>query len=454
MESLYTAVSGMSANARAIDVIANNISNVNTVGFKKSKVFFKDVFYKTLRYATPPSSATDLGGVNPSQSGLGTAVSAINKIFTQGTMETTEVASNVALMGDGLFVVGNNDDPRDIRYTRDGSFNLDSENMLVSGAGHYVLGWTASQNASGDMTIDTSQSITRLNIPIGQEAKAKATTRLEFNGNLDQTTPTGGTYRTNIVLYDSLGNDHTLYFTFTKTATNNQWTWAASKYPPNYNFGSVGPPPVAPDPDPDPAISQPFVVGTPAAPLGTGTITYDAFGQYLSSNPAQSVSLTLTNGSNTPQNVTLDLANTTQLDVADIEGNPNSNVTVKYQNGYPMGTLTNYSIGLDGTISGIYSNGITELVGALAVASFRNPVGLEQIGDNQFVPTSNSGQPSYGLARTDGRGSVYAGSVENSNVDVADEFVKLIVTQRAFQANTRVITTSDDMLQEVLNLRK
>jgi len=443
MESLFTGVSGMSANARAIDVIANNIANVNTAGFKKSKVFFKDVFYKTLKYATPPSATTTLGGQNPMQSGLGTAISAIDPVFTQGTLETTGIQSNMALVGEGFFVIS--DFPGNKLYTRDGSFSLDANNQLVNGTGMYLRGWPAVKDpTTGELEIDTNTPIDRLTIPIGQLSKARATGVLECGGNLDASTPVSdpatdpASYTTSIVTYDSLGKSHTLYFDFWKLdptvgpPPTNPWTWQ----------------PRADAADPD------ILSVAPAA--GSGDVAYDANGQFLGTNPAQNVIITYQPGTgiDTPQTAVFDLTKTTQLDTTDVGGVPNSTLTVQHQNGFPMGTLSNYGIGSDGVITGIYSNGITEALGAVAVATFRNPPGLVQEGNNQFSESGNSGPALIGLAQTGPRGLINAGSVENSNVDIADEFVKLIVTQRAFQANTRVITTSDEMLQEVLQLKR
>ncbi len=405
MRSLFAGVSGLRTEQVAMDVIGNNIANVNTVGFKSSRVTFRELFSQTLRGASEPT--TDRGGTNPQQVGLGTALGNIDVLFTQGNLQTTGKDTDLAIQGGGFFVVkaGQN-----TYYTRAGAFGLDAQGYLIDpGTGYRVQGWTAN---GGVFPTKDEKNLTDLQIPVGQPVQAQPTANMQYSYNLDASAATGTTYTTKRDVYDSLGTSHTVEITFTKTG-NNAWSWTAS------------------------------VDGTSGA--GSGSITFDSTGK-ITGGQTGTVTATLTNGAN-PLNVTVDFSAITQF------AGPTT-VEATYRDGFPMGTLQQFTIDQSGVITGVYSNGYSQPLGQVAVALFSNPSGLLKAGDNMYSSSNNSGLEQIGEPGTGGRGAVAPGTLEMSNVDLAQEFIEMITTQRGFQANSRVITTSDEMLQELANIKR
>jgi flagellar hook protein FlgE len=390
-----------------MDVIGNNIANVNTVGFKSGRVNFQDILSQTFRGASAPNNG--LGSVNPAQVGLGVTVAGIDVLHTQGNLQSTGRLTDMAIQGDGMFVLS--DGSRNY-YTRDGSFDISLDGSLVNPAlGLKVQGWVA--NAAG--VVDTTTATTDVMIPLGQRTTALATSTASLRGNLDAGSAVGATASTTINLYDTLGVRHSVRVTFTKTAAN-AWSWAAA--------------------------TDPSDVGT--STTSTGTATFTPSGALLASTG--SISLALTNGATTPVNVPLDLAQMTQFSgVSAISG---------LTDGFTSGTLVTFTIGSGGDITGVYTNGQTQALGQIAMASFVNPGGLLRQGQNLFAESSASGSASIGEPGTSGRGSVTTGNLEMSNVDLATQFTGMITAERGFQANGRVITTSDEMLQELVNLKR
>jgi len=306
-------------------------------------------------------------------------------------------------------------------YTRDGSFQLDADGYLIAGgSGLKALGWPADLS-TGTIDDTNSAAITpssAIRIPVGQLAMARQTRNVSWGGNLDATTPVGGTYSTSAKVYDSLGVAHTLTVTFTKTANDAEWAWEAS---------------------------SPDAVG--GGVVGSGTITFDERGQSSGVFGTISLDLANSNGAVNPMTIDLSVAPITQLSGA-------SSVGATSQDGLALGVLQGFTIGRDGVINGRFDNGLTQKLGRLALANFSNPAGLSRLGNNLLMETSNSGLPQIGRPGTGSLGSITPGFLESSNVDLPTEFANMIVAQRGFQANSRIITTSDEILQELVQLKR
>lgn len=406
LRSLFTGISGLTNHQTKLDVIGNNIANVNTSGFKTGRALFQDMMSQTLSGASP--SQTTRGGTNPRQIGLGVTLAAIDTLQTQGALQSTGIMTDLAVQGDGFFIF--NDNGRNL-YTRDGSFGLDENGLLVDpSTGLRVQGWTAVNGV-----VDTTQPIGDLMIPLASRMEARATTTIEMMGNLDSTSAVGDTYTNTLVVYDSQGETHGVTLTYTKTAANT-WDWVAS------GTGIVA-----------------------AGLVNQGQLTFDVNGALAAQTGT--LSITLTNGATTPLLVTPDFSANTQLASA-------NTVTLFGQDGYAPGTLTTFNIASSGIINGVYDNGIIQQLGQVALARFTNPNGLMKEGNNCYSESANSGVAQIGAANTGARGSVEAGSLEMSNVNLAQEFSDMIISQRGFEANSKIITTSDEILQDLMNLKR
>ena len=456
MRSLYSGVSGLQNHQTRMDVIGNNISNVNTHGFKTSRATFQDMLSQTISGASRPEQTR--GGINPRQVGLGMNIAAIDKIFTQGSLETTGNPTDLALTGDGFFIVAEGDNNF---YTRAGAFGLDRDGTMVNPAnGMKVQGWMARPDATGNMVIDSTGTIEDLIIPIYSKIEARETTDVRYQSNLDSRSPVvpdGATagmrasagVTTNIDIYDNQGNNHRMSMIFWKTGVN---TWSASAA----IAGSEGP--VTLDvpagagqenqPNPNSRINLQFSpdgkllsIADDATPdqLNSGVLTVD-------------VNFRIPGDPNV-RNVTLNLGSAGVEDGITQFASHSTTKAVE-QNGYGMGYMESYDIDNSGIITGIYSNGTRRSIGQVATAVFTNPQGLQASGNTMFEVSNNSGMPNIGPAAQEGRGNITAGALEMSNVDLADQFTNMIVTQRGFQANSRSITTSDEMLQELLTLKR
>ncbi|MGQ9473270.1 MAG: flagellar basal-body rod protein FlgF [Candidatus Caldatribacteriaceae bacterium] len=402
MRSLFSGVSGLKNHQTQMDVIGNNIANVNTVAFKASRVTFEDILSQTIEGARSPVSGGP-GGVNPTQIGLGMTISSVDTIFTPGSLQTTNNPTDLAIQGDGFFIVSSG---TQVYYTRDGSFSMSADGSLVGSGGYRVQGWLA----DSDGNIDTTQALQNIVIPVGTQMKPKATENLFFEGNLDANFANGATWTTSSQVYDSLGNAHNLVITFTKSGTNT-WDWEATLD----------------------TISG-----------GTETVEFGPDGS-VTSGGTGTLSFTIP-GANA-LNITVDFSQMTQF------GNP-STAYVSLQDGYEAGSLETVSVDSSGIITGIFTNGQSKALGQVALANFVNPAGLTKVGGNLYQISNNSGSPNIGAANSGGRGSIAVGALEMSNVDLAQEFTNMIVTQRGFQANSRVITTSDEMLQDLINIKR
>ncbi|MBS1707107.1 MAG: flagellar hook protein FlgE [Armatimonadetes bacterium] len=417
LQAMLAGVASIKAQQTRMNVIGNNLANVNTTAYKGSRVTFQDMLAQTIRGASRPTAS--LGGTNAIQFGLGVLVAGTDVNNEQGSLNATNRPTDFAIQGNGYFTVSNGDA---ITYTRDGSFNLDAAGDLVHTAtGERLLGWTADP-ATG--VIDTNQPIgvnSSIQVPVGARTAVQQTTNVNWTGNLDSRAFTSGGQSTQslVRVYDSLGDQHDLTLTITSDpTTTNKWNWTIS--------GANG-----------------DTVSTP-----TGSLTFDpSNGQLLTGNPGN-VTINPPAASGTPPfPISLDFSTVSQL-ATDMQ------VQASSQNGFAPGSLSSFSVGSDGVITGLYTNGLTRPLGQIALAIFPNPNGLERLGNNLWRNTDNSGVPVVGPPRTGGRGQINAGFLEQSNVDISNEFTDLIVTQRGFQANTKVVTTVDEMLQDLINMKR
>lgn len=462
MRSLYAGVSGLQNHQTRMDVIGNNISNVNTTGFKKGRVNFQDMISQTMQGAARPNE--EVGGVNPKQVGLGMTIASVDTIFTQGSLQSTGVNTDVALTGNGFFILKDGDKSF---YTRAGAFGLDSNGTLVNPSnGMKVQGWMAEQ-IDGQPVLKATGDTTEMTIPIGSKDPAKATTNVDFACNLDKRVPlltatssnadiAKGTWAVDKTIYDSFGNTHRLTVTYQRDPaapdTPNQWLATVVIDPENTEFNNnlgvgYGTPPAG----------NTYVVRFDN--LGALASVTDSTGQTRDQG-ALSIPLSFTvQGANAGQEGEVQTLN---LNLGTVGSYTNS--TTQFadqssnksfrQDGYGMGYLENFGIDSSGEITGVYSNGQSKILGQVALASFTNPGGLEKAGDSTYIKTNNSGDANIGASGTAGKGKLVAGALEMANVDLADAFTDMIVTQRGFQANSRTITTADQMLQELIGLKR
>jgi flagellar hook protein FlgE len=427
MRSLYSAISGLRNHQTRMDVIGNNIANVNTTGFKQSRVTFQDTLSQTLQGAS--SAAGNQGGSNPMQVGMGMAIASIDTIFTDGSFSPTGKSTDLGISGNGFFVISNGQSQM---YTRNGAFDFDtSGNFVMPGSGYKVVGWKADANGN----IDTTQPTNNIQIPVGATMPAKASTQITYGGNLLGDAIAGATSQStaSIEVYDSQGNAYKVSGTFEKAATPiNTWKFTPAATVTNSDGVLVG-----------------NVTG------GASTITFNADGTY---NSVTTAPLVITPPAASPYagagptTVNLNFAGMTQYGGGGSK-TATSNVTVD-RDGYTAGTLESKTVSKTGVISGRFSNGQSQDLAQVALASFNNPGGLEKVGESLYVKSNNSGEPQVGTSGTGGRGSFSPGTLEMSNVDLATEFSNMIVTQRGFQANSKVITTTDTMLEELVNLKR
>lgn len=423
--AFYSGLSGLAVNANSLNVIGNNLSNINTVGYKFSSTTFRDIF------------STSLGGVstqgngNPIQFGLGVQINSVGQDFSQSSFQSTGNALDMAIQGAGFFVlqpVGGGQN-----FSRAGNFTRDNAGFLVSANGSSVMGWNRDTTTG---VVNTSAPISPILIGSGTTASAFATENFRLGVNLNSSAtvpvPPSPDLTTPIQVYDSQGNLQNIIITYTKTATNN-WQYAITLPP-----GATA------------------LAGSSANP---GTITFSTGGTLLDVN---------TLGNTTAANPTLvvDWGNGTNTstiswNIVNADGSSNftqfsalSNTNSSFQDGFGAGTLRDLTVDQNGVITGSFTNGQVIPLAQVAVASFSNNNGLVQQGNNQWSQSLASGSPTIGLANTGGRGGLLGANLELSNVDMAGEFTKLILSQRGYQANSRIVTTTDELLQETLNLKR
>jgi flagellar hook protein FlgE len=415
MRALLSGVSGLRNHQTEMDVIGNNIANVNTVGFKASRVTFQEGFVQLLAKATRPNGG--MGGTNPLQIGTGSQIGSIDQLFTQGSLENTGQPLDLAIQGDGMFVLSNGERTA---YTRAGNFRMDADGRLVSPFTGFVL---QGVNADARGNFSPSGPIGTLQISLGTEAPAQQTGGITMTGNLDGSTAVGGTHSMGVTVYDSLGGKHDLQILFTNTGPG-AWSWTAT------------------------------CDSAPVTPAGDGTVTFNTDGTLATfTYPGGGTGLTLTPPGADPLNIT--------LDPGTIGGNNGlsgyasaSSAVISHQDGFEAGDLISVSVDTNGTVNGSFSNGVTRILGQIALANFTNPAGLIRTGENLYQESPNSGTPSVTTGRGATPATITSGALESSNVDISQEFSDMIIAQRGFQANARVITTADEMLNDLVNLRR
>ncbi|MEO6864671.1 MAG: flagellar hook protein FlgE [Gemmatimonadaceae bacterium] len=443
--SLFSAVSGLRNNQTRMDVIGNNIANVNTTAFKAGRANFTESFSQVLSGATRPG--TNTGGINSMAVGLGSTLSSIDTVFTQGNRETTNVTTNLAVQGNSFFVVSNGSQNL---FTRDGNFKWDSDGKLVAGNGAIVQGLMATNGVLGG-------ALTGVSVPIGQTTPAAATTKATVAGNFNSAAPTivaaipasptaveladpanaGSVVQTTLSVFDSLGSKHDLTLVAWKTAAN-QWNYKID--PTSLNYDTTKPFTFGPG-----ALSSPAAAATPwqfsfnpdgtvnAATSNLPDITFTPTGG------GAALSLKLDPGAGSTGVTSLAAGNSAVL---------------RDQNGYASGVLQSVAIGQSGLVTGAFSNGTSQTLAQIALADFNNPEGLDQANDSMYTVSANSGTPLIGYSGKDTTSTIASGALEMSNVDLAQEFTDMIITQRGFEANGKMITTSDQMLQTLINMRQ
>ena len=462
MRSLYAGVSGLQNHQTRMDVIGNNISNVNTYGFKKGRATFQDMISQQINGAARPTE--EVGGVNPKEVGLGMSVSTMVAYFAEGTLPTTGDTTDLAIQGNGFFVLKNGDETF---YSRAGVFGTDSNGTLVNPAnGLRVQGWMA-EEVNGRQVVRSSATPTDLVIPVGQKDPPKATENVRYFCNLNKNTPEipdnptadqviEGTWQTEIDIYDTYGNAHQVQMNFAKVPGNpNQWTVTVNVDPDNADFTQTR-----------------IGFGTTDGVQNTYTLNFDNTGKLQSvidsagnqSNPQGEIVLQASyavtdsnadaNGNPYRQTFNLNLGTIGSMENTITQAASKSTTKANYQDGYKLGYLDNFKIDQSGIITGVYSNGSVRTIGQVAMASFTNQGGLEKKGDNTYAESINSGMANIGESGTQGKGSMLSGTLEMSNVDLTEQLTDMIVTQRGFESNAKTIQTGDSMLETVLGLKR
>jgi flagellar hook protein FlgE len=404
-------LSGLNSSSAALTTIANNLANLNTVGFKEARTMFRDLFYQTVG---------STGSGDPIQTGAGSAVDSISSNFTSGSVQTTGVNTDVSIGGNGFFVVEKDGIQS---FTRAGNFTKSKEGTLATSDGEEVLGFPAVNGA-----ISQLQGLSPIVVGAGYVSPAHATSSVKLTTNLDANSAVGDVYTAPVTVYDSLGQSHVLTYSFTKTGTS---AWQYDIAIPGADIGSA----------------------STAVNVATGSLAFDGQGNLVT--PAADVSginiAGFVDGAN-PLTFGWNLYDGAGSAVRQV-ASPSSTSKTE-QDGYNSGSLLDFSIGTDGVVEGKFSNDKSMVLGQLVLANFPNVQGLTRMGGNSYRATLASGAASIGAPGTGGRGSLSGGALELSNVDIATEFAQLIVAQRGFQANARAITTFDEITQDTINLKR
>ncbi|HAF00612.1 MAG TPA: flagellar hook protein FlgE [Methylophilaceae bacterium] len=406
--SFQQGLSGLNAASKTLEVIGNNVSNANTVGFKQSRAEFADVF------------ANSLNGSGTSQIGIGTKISTVAQQFTQGNITATNNSLDIAINGGGFFRMSNNGE---ITYTRNGQFQLDKSGYIVNSEGNRLTGYTAnaagvlSTGAPADISINTSDlqpsTTTAVEGTFNLDSRNSALTAAGF----DPTDPSTYHNSSAVTIYDSLGNSHNIQSYFVKTSAG---TWDV--------------------------FTTADGVSTTTLPTPTATLTFGGTGTSPTSVPAlPTVGFAPTTGANAVS-FTLDYSKSTQF-------GSNFSINALSQDGYSSGRLAGFNTSSDGTIIGRYTNGQSRALGQVVLASFVNPNGLKSLGGNAWADSADSGTPLVGAPNSGGLGVLQSSAIEDSNVDLTAELVNMITAQRVYQANAQTIKTQDQVLQTLVNLR-
>jgi len=428
LNSMYTGVSGLQANGLGISIVGDNIANVNTIGFKASRGNFADVLQQTI-----------LGSAGtPNQLGGGVRLNNVQQLFTQGMLQGTSMATDLAISGAGFFILkGTVSGVTGNFYSRAGQFTIDKDGYLVNPDGLRVQGYSIAPDGTVQSTLG-DLNLTAVNVPPRPTTEITMTANLDASASImtwDPNDPANtSNFSTSITVYDSLGNAHQVEVYFVKTA-DNTWEWHAM-----VDGGEV-------------------VGGTPGVPfeIASGQLTFTTDGEldtevinnntvdFVGATPGQVIDFDF--GDSITTDGGTGLAGTTQF------ASPSS-INFQSQDGFATGTLQMVTVTPDGMIMGTFSNGEVRPVGQIALATFQSTEGLDRLGNNLFTESRASGEPLVGAANTGNRGTIHAYNLELSNVDLAEQFVHLIALQRGFQSNAKVINTADQMLGEVLNIKR
>jgi flagellar hook protein FlgE len=500
MGSLFSSVSGLKNHTTWMNVIGDNISNVNTVGYKESRVTFKEAISQTLGAASGSNTAEDLGGINAEEMGLGSSLGSIDTIMTQGAIQTTGNSTDVAISGSGFFIAKSGDQTL---YTRAGNFSFDNSGNLVASDGALVQGWSRqiTRTEAGTMvtitgdTVNTSGLPSNIQIPQNLILGPQATTSnlnpaiknegIILSGNLDSHTPANligapGAARPAVgyvpdavstaTVYDSLGTAHTITFDWTQTSAApaaQTWSWTAYDTSNGATIGTAANPGTA------------AIVGNSKA-----NITFNSDGSLATNGSAapgnqnDTIAFTVANsgalnGAFETQTVSVNLGTPNQVGPPAVIGlrdgitgdygrgttdpttlvyTPKQTVYTSFTDGYSEGTLTGVAVDKFGSLNCSFSNNQIVSMGVLALANFSNPSGLTKAGDTMFVQSANSGLAQVSTAGTAGLGTTTGGALEASNVDLSTELTNMIIAQRGFESNARIVTTSSEMLTTLVQL--
>ncbi len=425
LSSLYTGVSGLIAQGEALGVIGDNIANANTIGFKSSRAEFEDIISKNLKGV--------LGG---NQIGRGVQLGAVNPILSQGNVDTTEKATDLAISGDGYFVLKGSDGES---YTRNGSFHFDREGFLTTNDNQRVQGFEADDkgniiNKVSDIrfprTLTPAKATSLVNLDLNLDS------RIEPGKQFDINDPHSSChYSTGVEVYDSQGNKHLVTMFFNKTA-DRQWDYHGLVDGKEIQGGTQG------------KYSE----------VVAGKITFTVDGK-LDTETISKTAFNFTGGALQNQQIKMDFGDSLTTDkgkglLGTKQYGRDSDLISWKQDGSAAGTITNISFNEEGVLTALYSNGQASDLGQISIAKFENPEALFKVGNNRMKEARSSGTAAIGKPNHAGRGRLFAKSLERSTVDLALEFVNLIQNQRGFQANAKTITTTDELLGEVINLKR
>lgn len=406
MGSFSIALSGLQADTTSLNTIGNNLANLNTTAYKQQGTTFEDLFYQQIGTS---------GSNNPLQVGVGTRVSGTATDFTQGTLLPTGGSENMALSGNGFFVVNQNGVQQ---LTRAGDFQLSQQGDLTTKDGANVMGYPANNGV-----VDVNAGLVPIELPVGVTQAAQATQNISITANLNAGADVGTAFTTPVKIYDSLGNSHALTVTYTKTAQN-QWSYS---------------------------VGMPSGDAAGAPTNNTGTLTFDSNGNLTS--PTGTISgITFPGLTDGASDLSFDWNLATGGSPTITQTTAPSTTGAAVQDGYASGNYSGFTVDQNGVVTAKFDNNHTQVVGQVAVASVTNTQGLVRVGNNSFETTAASGDAVVGSAGTGGRGTIEDSTLEQSNVDISTEFANLIVAQRSFEANSKTITTFDSLTQATLGM--
>lgn len=405
-----TALSALNADTTAISVVGNNLANLNTDGFKASEVSFNDLVTQSIG-----------AGLGETQVGFGVGTPVTMLQFSQGALQSTGGPLDAAIQGNGFFVVQS--PTGQTEYTRGGSFQTNGQGNLTTSTGELVQGWSATNG-----TVNTNGPVGNITVPSGSLQAPVATQNTSLSLNLNAAAASGDNFSTSMTVFDSLGTSHVVTFAFTQSGTPNQWNYTMSF--PNGDLTSPG---------------------TPT----TGTLTFNSAGNLISpaaTDPTPALTATGLSDGAADMNINWNLYNGTTPTITQFS--QPSATSAMTQDGSAAANLTSVGIANGGQIVAQYSNGSQVVVGQMAMANISNPDSLIGAGDNNYTLGANTATPAIGIPDTGGRGTVTGGSIESSTVDIATEFTNLIVYQRSYEANARMVTTVDQLSQDTIALKQ